>query len=125
MAIFYLFHHLAHYVWTDSTKSDGQKNSMIFLLGVIGYVLLWVGLFSLRNNFFYTALKTGYFIILCSDIAVMAYTYKAYYGRFIFNELRDDHDDNRDWRYNDKDHKFSRKNKFDRKIDNIKADKQF
>lgn len=112
MPIFYLSHHLMHYTFDLKSKSDGQKNCMTFLFGVILWVLIWVGIYSLKKHVLYDAIRTGFIVILLADISVMAYIYKSYYGRLIFNEI-DETDENTDWKFNKKTKKYNKKTDLD------------
>ena len=52
------------------------------------------------------AIFTGLFLIWLSDVSVMAYEYRSYYGRTILNELDFGHGDQGDWVYDKDTHKY-------------------
>lgn len=124
MPFFYTFHHLLHYTFELKNKSDGQKNCIILLLGTITWVLLWVLLYTFKNTFYYEALRTGFIVILLADIATMAYLYKAYYGRFITNELGED-PSTTEWKFDQNTKKYKRKDEYDLRKDNYEKRKEF
>jgi len=124
MPLFYTFHHLIHNTFNVTNKTDGQKNCITLLLGTIAWVLLWVFLYSYKNAFHYEALRTGFIVILLADLATMAYLYKAYYGRFITNELGED-PSTTSWKFDEADKKYKRKDAYDHKIDEYEKRKAF
>lgn len=93
-------------------------------MGTVCWVLLWVFLYSFKNTFYYEALRTGFIIILIADIATMAYLYKAYYGRFITNELDED-PSTTEWKYDTKTQKYERKNVYDKRVEDYEKRKAF
>lgn len=97
---------------------------MTFLLGTIAWVLVWVLVYSFKNNFYYEAMRTAFITIILADAAVMAYLYKAYYGRFITNELGED-PSTTDWKYNNETKKYERKNAYDKRRDDYEQRKAF
>jgi len=124
MPIFYTFHHLIHYTFDPTNKSNGQKNCMTLLLGTVVWVLIWVLLYSFKNTFYYEALRTGFLVILIADVATMAYIYKSYYGRFITNELGED-PSTTSWKYNENTKKYKHKDAYDHRIDNYEKRQEF
>lgn len=97
---------------------------MTFLLGTIAWVLIWVLIYSFKNNFYYEALRTAFITIILADAAVMAYLYKSYYGRFITNELGED-PSTTEWKYNKETKKYERKNIYDKRRDDYEQRKAF
>ena len=116
--IFYLLHELFNImdVNTENGKIDhGKRNCKLFLLGTF----LWIIVFILAWNF-----KLGYFgpskiwtdsiiygllVILFSDLFVMAYIYKNFFGRSVLWETVDDDLDHFD--YDEDKHKYKKKSK--------------
>lgn len=123
MAIFYMIHHFIHNI-LNLDKTDGQKNCFTFLLGTIAWVLLWVALYTLKDTFYYEALRTGFIVILIADFATMAYLYKSYYGRFITNEIGED-PSTTEWKFDDKTKKYKKKDAYDQRIDDYESKKRF
>ena len=111
MPIFYLLHNIIHNV-LNLDKSDGQKNCITFLLGTIIWIVFWVILFYFRKSFIYDACRTGFFVILLADCIVLAYLYKTYYGRFIFNEIGED-PSTTSWKFDEETKKYRKKDEID------------
>ena len=92
--LFYLIHHLNHYVipWKQDAR-DGQKNVLTFISGAICYFLLYGALLSkasearVAGSAFLSILKDffPYFVII--DAIAMACLYKNYYQRPILCEV--------------------------------------
>jgi len=65
-------------------------------------------------------------LMLMADMAVMAYLYKAFYGRLITNEVLSNDQDESGWKFNEKDHKYARKSaadyKIEKEMENVKSD---
>lgn len=124
MPLFYTCHHLIHYTFNPSNKSDGQKNCMTLLFGTVLWVLLWVILYTYKDKFYYEALRTGFIVILLADIATMAYLYKSYYGRFITNEIGED-PSTTEWKYDKNSKKYKRKDAYDKRVEDYENRQAF
>ena len=105
MGFLYLIHNLN---WGQEL-SDGNRNSRTVIIGFFCYIALYVLLHQLHYSFgvFTDGFISGLFLMFLADVSVMAYTYKAYYGRGIMNELIID-DDQSKWVYDQNTHKYRR-----------------
>lgn len=117
MCIYYSIHSLTKKV--DGGK-DGSKNARTFLFGSIIYIIIYMFLshYGLKNKKLIGILKTGFYLLLLADLATMAYIYKSYYGRLITNEILSTDEEESNWEYNEKNHKYSIKKETDKKIEN-------
>jgi hypothetical protein len=89
MCIFFTIHELMGW---DKNISSGKRNTRVFMLGVIVYCMLYIFLINLWDkNLLSKNMSDALFwcgiFILFSDISIMAFIYKNYYGRSIINEL--------------------------------------
>ena len=105
MCIFYLLHELTGF---NPEIPDGKRNTRIFIFGIIIYCLIYIFLINLsHNNIFDKNICDAIFwcglILFLSDVFIMGYTYRNYYGRSITNELITNEDK---WLYDEKKHKF-------------------
>lgn len=122
MCIYYLIHNLTS---KGKNENDGPKNARTFLMGSVIYIILYMVVMnlSLKYKFQSGIMKSSLILLLCADIATMAYLYKAYYGRIILNELDDSCDK---WKFDNKNHKYNKKTnsdiKMENEIDKIKQD---
>ena len=109
MAIFYILHSIYPPVkYTGDTY--GQRNSRIFILGTILYILLWIWLKHLElthiiSSEYIDTIKACLWILIFADISVMAWLYKDFFNRNIIYELSD----NDRFMYNKKNHKYIQK----------------
>lgn len=129
MCIYYTIHNITKAGEVNDEDVDrGARNCRTFMFGTMIYIMLYMLLkhLSLTNSFVYPILMSGFSLMLMADIAVMAYLYKAFYGRLITNEvLSSDHDEEK-WKFDDKTHKYTRKSSADymieREMEDVKAD---
>jgi hypothetical protein len=115
MAILYLLHNLfpsAEY----SEITEGQRNSRIFLMGMFIYTLIYIMLKNCELNgtiseFIYPTYKVGFYIMFIADVAVMAWTYKNYFGRSVVHEVNEIVSDKTksNFDYDEKRHKYIQK----------------
>lgn len=119
MAIFYLLHNLIHGTG-ESSKSNGQKNCITFLFGVILYVIGWFALMSnMGQHKLFDSIQTGMIIILIADICVMGWTYRSYYGRTIINETVLNNEDN--WKFDSETDKYTKKTPSEMYLEKVKT----
>lgn len=87
MVFFYLIHNMN---WGQEL-TNAQRNCRTFLYGIVIYAIVYVLIKNMHIHGYlgmlYDAIYTVFMIILFADIAVMAYTYRTYYGRNILYEL--------------------------------------
>lgn len=105
MCIFYLLHELTNF---NSDIPNGKRNSRIFILGVILYCLIYILIINLWDkNYFSQNICDAIFwaglILVLSDISIMGYIYRNYYGRNIINEMESVNDE---WIWDDLTHKY-------------------
>jgi hypothetical protein len=116
MAIYNIIHTLMHYISGSSSEtSDGKTNSRTVLIGTILWCVVWVMMYTLRDNYFFPVLRNVFIVVVFADICTMAYIYKSYYGRSIINEIGQEEE----WKYDYKGKKFTRKDEYDRYINDI------
>jgi hypothetical protein len=114
MCFFYLIYNLTS---KGKSEKDGPKNARTFIIGAILYIVVFMVIMnlSLRYKFQSGILKSSLILLLVADIATMGYLYKSYYGRSILNEA--DIDNDKDWKFNEKSHKYDRKTTGDKKVE--------
>lgn len=124
-----VFYYTIHSMTSKGEKeSDGAKNCRTFLFGSVIYIILLMVVmhYSLKNRKICGILKTGLLLLFIVDIATMAYIYRSYYGRLITNELLPTDDSKKEWKYDEKKHKYQKKTNTDKEIEeeieNIKND---
>ena len=129
MCIYYTIHNITKAGEINDEDVDrGARNCRTFMFGTMIYIMLYMLLkhLSLTNSFVYPILMSGFSLMLIADIAIMAYLYKAFYGRLITNEVLSNDKDEAEWKYDDKTHKYVRKSEADYKIEkemeDVKAD---
>lgn len=113
MCIFYLLHEITGF---NEDIPDGKRNARIFIIGIILYCLLYIFLINLwdKNVFSQNTADAIFWcglILFISDISLISYIYKSYYGRSIINEIKDEQDE---WLFDKENHKYY-------KIDKIKV----
>lgn len=112
--IFYLLHELM----PSMEKNYGRRNCRIFILGVVLYcacfvILTNLTLYNYIKNIQYEGLYWTGIILLISDICVMAYEYKNFFGRNIMNEVHElGSDYNEKWIYDEVSHKYLKKSEY-------------
>ena len=89
MPLFYLLH--SSDVWSKK-QTNGQRNSKTFLFGMFVYSLIYIILFNLYlkgsiDKVTYDALYFIGVVMFLSDLSVIGYTYRSYYGRSLLNEV--------------------------------------
>lgn len=106
MGIFYLIRELM-----GQKDINARRNVRIFVFGIFIYIVLYIILQNLRlkKYFFADSLMSGLVLLFISDLCVMGYLYRHYYGRNIFSEMDPDDVNKKYWKYNDKTHKYERK----------------
>jgi len=106
MGFFYLIHHLN---WGKDLE-DGKRNCRTALMGSFCYSVVSVLLRQFHHSFgvFIDGFITGLLIILFTDLCVMAYIYKAYYGRLILHEMDAEDQDPSKWVFDKTTHKYRR-----------------
>ena len=116
MGFIYLIHSLN---WGEHLE-DGKRNCRTVMMGMFCYTLLYVFLRQYHHSFgvFTDGITTGLFLMFLTDLFVMAYTYKAYYGRNVLNELVENEDQEK-WVFDKVTHKYRRPTDAD--IANAKA----
>jgi len=103
MPIFYILHQLP--IWLD--LEPGKRNARIFIFGMVGWVLLYGLIYHFKvQSHFLDWLYYGMMVIFLADVAVMGWTYRAYYGRSIMHEL--DPDDAEAWKLNTDTHQYEK-----------------
>jgi len=105
MCIFYLLHELTGF---NSDIPDGKRNSRIFILGIILYCLVYILIINLWDKNcvgknMCDAIFWAGLILFLSDVFIMGYIYRSYYGRSIVEEINSDQDE---WLWDDQTHKF-------------------
>ena len=105
MCIFYFLHELTGF---NSDIPDGKRNARIFILGIILYCLIYILIINLWDkNYFNKNICDAIFwaglILFLSDISIMGYIYRSYYGRSIINEIDSDQEE---WLWDEQTHKF-------------------
>lgn len=129
MCIYYIIHNITKAgEANDADVNRGARNCRTFMFGTMIYIMLYMLLkhLALTNSFVYPILMSGFSLMLMADIAVMAYLYKAFYGRLITNEVLSNDQDENEWKFDDKTHKYARKTdvdyKLEREMEDVKAD---
>lgn len=89
MPVFYLLH--SSDIWSKK-QTNGQKNSKTFLFGMFIYSLIYIITFNLYlkgsiDRVTYDAIYFICIVMFLSDVAVVGYTYRSYYGRSLLNEV--------------------------------------
>ena len=105
MCIFYLLHELTGF---NSDIPDGKRNSRIFILGIILYCLIYILIINLWDKNcvgknMCDAIFWAGLILFLSDVSIMGYIYRSYYGRSIVNEMDNSQDE---WLWDEQTHKF-------------------
>lgn len=109
-----MFFYLLHESIPTHNNNHGKRNCKVFLSGVVLYCLLYVllvngSIHNVFSNRLFDALFYVIFIIFMADVAVVAYEYKLFFGRAIWNEVSELHTDNLpEWNYNIDSHSYSR-----------------
>ena len=124
-----MIHYLLHnWILPNSTKdeeqgrkwSKGQRNCANFLIGTFIYVIIYVILANIliriKGPVDRQAMFTALFLIWLSDISVMAYEYKSYYGRLIIHEIDSGYGNQDDWVYDEGTHKYRLMNEAEKKV---------
>jgi len=95
----------------------GKRNCRVFLYGVVLYcasflILLNLFLYNAISQLLYDALYWIGIILILSDICVIAYEYKYFFGRNILNEVKELGDDKnqQDWIYDNQNHMYIKNN---------------
>lgn len=103
MPVFYFLHEVLP---NSETFKEGKRNSATFLFGSFIYAIIYVIIKNLQLKYgkFIDSILPAFTMILIADMCTMAYTYKIYYGRNIFYELKDENQE--DWVFNEKIHKY-------------------
>ena len=115
MCFFYLIHNLTN---KGCSEKDGPKNARTFIIGSVLYIVIFMIIMnlSLKYKFQSGILKSSLILLVVADIATMGYLYKSYYGRSILNEA--DIDNDKDWKFNEKTHKYEKKTAGDKRTEN-------
>ena len=106
MFIFYGLHELMPF-----DTDDGKRNTKVFVIGIIIYSLIFI-LFAnmMLYKYFDPLMYDAYYyvglLLFMSDICVMGYIYKSYYGRSIINELNENNDG---YKWKEKKHRYIKK----------------
>lgn len=105
--IYYLIHSAK---WWGKSMEDGKRNCLTFMIGSYVWFFIFMTIQYLsggnKNSLFELA-KANFMILIGIDAAVMAYTYKTFYGRSILHELADN---NNGWIYHSGKHKYIKYN---------------
>ena len=101
---FYIVH-LINQSLKSEKDTEGATNVKTLLFGGILYILTHAFLWTPSNPLYFYKEYIWYVFLL--DCAVMAYTYKHYFGRTILNEL--DPRDHDKFEYDEGNHKYTRK----------------
>lgn len=121
MCIYYIIHNITKAGERNDENIDrAARNCRTFMFGTMIYIVLYMLLkhLSLTNKFIYSILMSGFALMFMADIAVMAFLYKIFYGRFITNEVLSNDEDDAEWKYDEKTHKYKRKTDADYRIEN-------
>lgn len=109
MPVYFLLHN-SQLLPNTETFREGRRNCATFLFGTAAYAALYVLVKNMQLSRAYgrylDAVLAALLALWLADCAVMAYTYRAHYGRNILCELADD--DQRAWVYDDATHKYRR-----------------
>jgi hypothetical protein len=69
----------------------GKRNTQIFMLGSVIYIIIYALLrhLELSSNYSksYDIFHSCFILLVCADVASVSYLYKSFFGRTIFNEL--------------------------------------
>lgn len=110
-----MWYFILHELIPTYKDNYGRRNCRVFIYGVVLYcatfiILLNLLLYNKISKLLYDALFWIGIIILMSDICVMAYEYKFFFGRNILNEVKELGKDDIDykWKYDDKNHKYNK-----------------
>lgn len=93
--IFYALHELFNTFEVSTSDGDnGKRNCRLVLLGTCLWVILFVLIQNLKiymghKPVWFDSVITGLFVILLTDIAVMSYIYKSYFGRYVGWEAKE------------------------------------
>jgi hypothetical protein len=82
---FYIFHHLNHYLFRPTDKTDAAVNVRTLIFGGIAYILLhgYLNKSTLSSYPF----KDYFWWIFAIDVIAMSVIYRNYYGESIINEI--------------------------------------
>jgi hypothetical protein len=117
MAIFYVLHNILPLGSKESGLTDGQRNCRLFLMGVFLYVILFIYMKNIQlagviEEEWYDTIKVGFYVLILSDVFVMSFIYKDWYGRSILNEVDDTLiKKTSDFEYDENEHKYKIKDK--------------
>ena len=78
---------------------------------------MWLKFYSIKHPVNYGILMSGFILLLIADLSVMAYLYRAFYGRLIMNEIVSNDEDDHKWKFDEKTHKYTQKTDHDYKIE--------
>jgi hypothetical protein len=97
----------------------GARNCRTFMLGTVIYIglYMWLKFYSIKHPVNYGILMSGFILLLIADLSVMAYLYRAFYGRLIMNEIVSNDEDDHKWKFDEKTHKYTQKTDHDYKIE--------
>lgn len=107
-----MFFNIFHELIPENKENYGRRNSKVFLLGILLYCVCYIILMNFYiydyiSKIMFDAIYWVCFILFISDCSVMAYEYKNYFGRTIFNEIGEEN--KQKWKYNEKTHKYINK----------------
>lgn len=115
MPAFFIIHSLLPLA-SDFGYHEGRRNSILLLLGMFVYVVLYVYLKDLAirgiiDDKFFDTIFVGLLVLFLSDCFVMGVTYKNYFDRSIFNEIDEVVSTNeiKKYKYDEKTHKYIKK----------------
>jgi hypothetical protein len=112
-----MWYFITHELMPTDTDNYGKRNCKVFMCGVMLYctsfiILVNLFIYDKISKLLYDALFWVGIIILLSDLCVIAYEYKFFFGRNILNEVAElGQDDNKNkWSYDDNNHTYQKIN---------------
>lgn len=125
MGIFYTLHHILP---SATNKEYGKRNTRVFMIGAIIYIILYAILrhTQLIPKFTksFDILNTCFILLFIADVASVSYLYKSFFGRTIISEIGTKN--NKKWLYDKEKHTYKVKSvndiKLENKIDDINFD---
>jgi hypothetical protein len=86
----------------------GKRNTQIFMLGSVIYIIIYALLrhLELSSNYSksYDIFHSCFILLVCADVASVSYLYKSFFGRTILNELSANNE--KKWHYDIQNHTY-------------------
>lgn len=104
------FLYLIHYLNWGRDLENRMRNCRTVIAGMLCYTLIFVFVRQLQHSFgVYTdGVTYGLVVMLITDVSVMAYIYRSYYGRNLMHELTSKDEDQANWVFDKTTHKYRR-----------------